>query len=75
MDIQNLEFDGSQIKKLLPKDKTLSQLAKEVGVSRQAMHDIAKRRRKPSADLMVKITTALNVSLSQLSSNNSQTVS
>ncbi len=67
MDFQDLEFDGTKIKNLLPEGKNLSQFAKQVGVTRQAMHDIAKGRRKPSANLMVKITAALNVSLQELS--------
>lgn len=70
MDIQELEFDGAKIPEFLPENKNLSQFAKDVGVSRQAMHDIVKRRRKPSADLMVKIVTALNISLSDLSNKN-----
>lgn len=75
MNIHDLEFDGSQILAFLPENKTLSQLAREVGVSRQAMHDIAKGRRKPSADLAVKITVALDVTLLQLSKNFSTSVS
>lgn len=66
MNVQELEFDGKKIPQYLPKDKNLSQLAKDVGVSRQAMHDIVKGRRKPSADLMVRLIAALDISLSQL---------
>lgn len=70
MEIQELEFDGTKIKNLLPEGKSLTQLARDVGVSRQAIHDITKGRRKPSADLMVKIVAALNISLADLSKNN-----
>lgn len=69
MNIKELEFDGTKILDFLPKGKTLSQLARDVGVSRQAIHDIAKGRRKPSADLAVRIVTALNISLTDLSKN------
>lgn len=70
MNVETLEFDGSKIPSYLPTDKNLSQLAKEVGVTRQAMHDIVKGRRKPSADLMVKIVAVLNIQLSDLSNKN-----
>ena len=59
----------------MPENKTMAQLARDVGVTRQAIHDIAKGRRKPSADLIVKIVSALNISLSDLSKLNSDSVS
>lgn len=69
MNIQTLEFDGAKILDFLPEGKNISQLAKDVGISRQAMHDIVKGRRKPSADVAVKITAALKITLLQLSKN------
>lgn len=66
MDIQALEFDGTKILAFLPENKTMADLAREVGVSRQAIHDIAKGRRNPSADLALKLITALNISLTDL---------
>lgn len=70
MFIQDLEFDGTKILDFLPKGKSLSEFARNVGVSRQAIHDIVKGRRKPSADLAVKIVTVLNISLTDLSNKN-----
>lgn len=70
MEIQFLEFDGTKIPNFLPTNKSLAELAREVGVTRQAIHDIVKGRRKPSADLMVKIVATLNISLADLSNKN-----
>jgi len=75
MNVQELKFDGTKILSLMPENKTMAQLARDVGVTRQAIHDIAKGRRKPSADLIVKIVSALNISLSDLSKLNSDSVS
>lgn len=75
MSIKELEFDGTKINDFLSEGQSLAQLARNVGVSRQAIHDIAKGRRKPSADLAVKLVAALNISLSDLSNKNLSSVS
>lgn len=69
MDIHTLEFDGTKLAEILPEGVSKAELARKVGVSRQAIHDISVGRRKPSADLIVRITAALNIEVSDLTKN------
>ncbi len=67
MKTQVLEFDGTKLLTFMPKGMSFAELGRRTGVTRQAIHDIVKGRRNPSANLAVKITAELNISLSDLS--------
>ena len=66
--INKLEFDGSKLKEAR-KDRTMSDIAKAVGISRQSLMQIEQGITKPSADTLVKLCAALNLSISDLTKN------
>lgn len=75
MEIKELEFDGTKILDYLPKKPNIAEFAKKIGITRQAMHDIVKGRRKPSADVAVKIVSVLNIPITKLSNKNLNSLS
>lgn len=75
MNKQEIKFEGNKIKEFLPKNTSVAAFAREVGISRQAMHDIIKGRRNPSANVLVKILTILNIPIDKVTNNFQENVS
>lgn len=63
--LDKLEFDGLRLKEARG-EKSMSQIAETVGISRQALMQIEQGKTKPSADTLVKLCATLNIPISEL---------
>lgn len=63
--IAEIEFDGSKIAEARG-SKTQTELAAEIGISKQALWQIENGKTKPQADVLVRICAALNIPIDQL---------
>ncbi len=63
-----LVFDGSRLKDAR-KERSMSEIAKAVGITRQSLMQIEQGLTKPSADTLVKLCAVLNLNISDLTKN------
>ncbi len=63
--IEQIEFDGAKIRELRG-SRSQSDVAKSVGISRQALNQIEQGETKPSADTLLRLCSVLKIELSDL---------
>lgn len=66
--IKNISFDQSKLAGYYP--DSITENAEQIGISKQHLSNIINGKKKPSADVLVRICIQKNIPISDLAKNN-----